>query len=82
MSKMTKHVDIRFAGVTDEVLAQVVRDYDSWNESGALPEDAVLRFMARKFSSNAAIGMMTTALLAFREIIARRDRHLLQQAVE
>ncbi len=70
---MTRHIDIRFAGVTDETLAEIVSDYDAWNEFGSLSEDAELRLMARKFGTNGPIAMLTTALIAFREIIARRD---------
>jgi len=62
----------RFADVTDEGLDRIVREFDEWNETGIVQDGAMLRRLSAKFGSDSAISMMTTATLAFREIIARR----------
>lgn len=77
---MAKHVNIKFAGVPDEVLAEVVLEFDTWNETGIVADDAHLRQISAKFGTpGTAVSMMFAALIAFREIIARQERLLTPQ---
>lgn len=69
---MTYRRDDRIAKLTDEELLQVVREYDEWNETGVVQDDAKLRRLSAKFGQlTTQLAMLTTATLVFREIIER-----------
>ena len=70
--RIARHVDIRFAGVSDETLRVVVREYDEWQATQAVAADAELRHLATKFGGTPSpTSMIAAALSAFREILAR-----------
>jgi len=67
-----RHKDIRFAGTTDEELRVMALEFEAFNETGRIADEALLREKGQSFGPG-AMGMTVAALFVFREIAARAE---------
>ena len=67
-----RHKDIRFAGSTDADLRTMALEFESFNDTGRIADDALLREKGKQFGPG-VIGMTVAALFLFREIAARAE---------
>jgi hypothetical protein len=62
-----------FAHVSDPVLAEMAREYEHLEETGTLPDDALLRRHVNMWGMPPVDGLLFAGLFAYRELAKRHD---------